>query len=105
MNRFFRNFVFICFIIYFALYISQASGFYEYKNSRKVSLTNAQIKQFERDIDRGKKIDLKKYIDVNNKGYQNSISKVGLSISSTSEKVICKFIEETFKVLSKAMGE
>lgn len=104
-NSLFKRFIIISFIIFTALYISQASGYYEYKNRKKVALTNEQIKQFEKDISKGKKIDIKKYTEINNKDYQNIISKTGLSISSVSEKIIQKIIEKTFKFLSKIMGE
>lgn len=105
LNKAFKSLVYISFIIFTVLYISQSSGYFDYKNRRKVAMTNSQIKQFENDIKEGKKVDLKKYIDANNKNYQNKISKVGLSISVTSEKAIQKIIEETFKVLSKFVGE
>lgn len=93
------------FITFTSLYISQAAGYYDYKNYKKVSLTNNQIKEFEQDVKKGKNIDIKKYIDVNNKDYQNKISTAGLTISKTTEKYIQKFIEQSFKVLSKLVGE
>lgn len=105
LNRAFKYFILMSFVTFTALYISQASGYYEYKNHKKVALTNEQIKQFEKDVSKGKNINIKKYIEINNKDYQNNISKFGLSISTTSEKVIQKIISETFKILSKAMGE
>lgn len=104
-NKLFKYFIGTSFVIFTALYISQASGYYEYKNHKKVALTNQQIKEFEKDINEGKKVDIKKYTEINNKDYQNNVSKAGLSISNTSEKIIQKVITETFKILSKAMGE
>ncbi|MBR2840973.1 MAG: hypothetical protein IKF01_03790 [Bacilli bacterium] len=104
-NTIFKHFIIVSFIIFTALYISQASGYYEYKNKKKVALTNQQIKQFEKDVSEGKKVNIKKYTEINNKNYQNKMSKTGLSISSISEKIIQKIINETFKILSKVMGE
>ena len=103
--KFFKSILFICFITFFALYLSVSSGYYEYKNSRKVSLTNSQIKKFEKDISSGKNVDLKKYIDSNNKNYQNRVSGFGLSISKTTQKCVQKIINESFKFLSKIVGE
>ncbi len=105
LNKIFKSMVTISFIIFTVLYISQASGYFDYQNRKKVMMTNSQIKQFEQDVKEGKNVDLKKYIEANNKNYQNKLSKAGLSISTTSEKAIQKIIEETFKVLSKAIGE
>ena len=104
-NKFFKYILLISFIIFSALYISQAVGYFDYKNRKKVSLTNQQIKKFEKDVKNGKNIDIKKYIDENTNNYQNKLSKAGLSISTTIEKIIQKIINETFKVLSKLVGE
>lgn len=105
INKFFKYILLISFITFSALYISQAVGYFDYKNSKKVSLTNQQIKKFEKDVKNGKNVDIKKYIDENTNNYQNKLSKVGVSISSTTEKIIQKIINETFKVLSKLVGE
>lgn len=97
--------LFTSFITFSALYISQSAGYFDYKNSKKVALTNQQIKQFEKDVNEGKVVDIKKYTKINNKDYQNNISKMGVSISSFTEKTIQKLIDESFKVLSKLVGE
>ena len=104
-NKIFKYIILTFFITFLALYISQGTGYYEYKNSKKVALTNKQIKKFEEDINKGKNVDLTKYIEINNKSYQNKISKTGLSISNTLEKGVQKLIGESFKVLSKLVGE
>ncbi len=104
-NKIFKYIILTSFITFFALYISQSTGYFEYKNSQKVALTNEQIKQFEKDVDSGKNVDLTKYIEINNKNYQNNISKTGLSLSNILEKGIQKIIDKSFKVLSKLVGE
>ncbi len=104
-NKIFKYLLLISFITFFALYLSQSAGYYEYKNSKKVALTNEQIKQFEKDVNNGKNVDITKYIEINNKDYQNNLSKMGLTISSNLEKVVRKFISESFKVLAKLVGE
>lgn len=105
LTRLLKYVILMLFITFSALYFSEASGYFEYKNRKKTVMTNEQIKQFEKDVSEGKNVDLKDYLDINNRNYQNKISKTGLAISSSSEKVIQKIIEETFKVLSKFMGE
>ena len=91
--------------VLFALYLSQSTGYFEYRNSKKAALTNEQIEKFENDVKEGKNIDLEEYIDINNQNYQNTISKAGLSISNTTEKVIQKIIGGSFKVLGDLVGE
>lgn len=104
-NKIFKYIVFISFITFLALYLSQSTGYFEYKNSKKVALTNEQIKQFEKDVNEGKNIDITKYIEINNKDYQNKLSKTGLQVSNILEKSVQKFISESFKVLEKLVGE
>lgn len=105
ITKIFKYLLFTSFITFFALYISASAGYFEYKSSKKVALTNAQIKQFEKDIDKGKKIDIKKYIEANNKNYQNNISKTGLLFSKRTQKYVQMVINESFKFLSKIVGE
>lgn len=105
LNKIFKFVFLTSFMTFFALYVSVSSGYFEYKNSKKVALTNEQIRQFEEDVNNGKKVDIKKYIDFNNKNYQNKLSKAGLSFSSVTEKCVQKVIGESFKVLSKLVGE
>ena len=104
LNKVFRYAVLVSFVTFLALYLSQSTGYFEYRNSKKVALTNEQIEQFEKDVHDGKNIDLENYIDVNNKNYQNAISKTGLSISNMTEKAIQKFISGSFKVLGDLVG-
>ncbi|MBR3199122.1 MAG: hypothetical protein IKG27_03810 [Bacilli bacterium] len=104
-NKIFKYIIFTSFIIFLALFISQNTGYFEYKNSKKVALTNEQIKAFEKDVNEGKNVDLTKYIEINNKDYQNKISKTGLFISNTLKKSIEKIISKSFKVLEKFVGE
>lgn len=105
LNKIFRYAILVSFVTFFALYLSQSTGYFEYRNSKKVALTNKQIEQFEKDVKEGKKVDIEKYIDVNNKSYQNNISKAGLSISKVTEKTIQKIINSSFKVLGNLVGE
>ena len=65
-NKIFKYLILISFIIFLALYLSQSTGYFEYKNSKKVALTNEQIKQFEKDVNEGKNVDITKYIEINN---------------------------------------
>ena len=87
-NKIFKYIILISFITFFALYLSQSTGYFEYKNSKKVALTNEQIKEFEKDVNEGKNIDITKYIEINNKDYQNNLSKMGLHVSNILEKSV-----------------
>lgn len=103
-NKIFKYLMLTLFIAFVSLYISQTTGYYEYRSSKKVALTSKQIKKFENDVKSGKKVDIEKYISANNMSYQNSISKAGLSLSKISEKYIQKLINGSFKLLSNLVG-
>lgn len=105
LNKIFRYSILVSFVTFFALYLSQSTGYFEYRNSKKVALTNEQIQKFERDVKEGKNVDIEKYLNTNNKNYQNTISKAGLSLSSVTEKIIQKIINGSFKILGDFMSE
>lgn len=105
LNKLFRYAILVSFVTFFALYLSQSTGYFEYRNSKKVALTNKQIEKFEQDIKEGKTIDIENYIETNNQNYQNTISKTGLTISNLTEKAIRKLIDGSFKVLGDLVGE
>ena len=101
LKKTFRTFISVCFITFMALFLSQNTGYIEYQNRKQVNLTNKQIKEFEKDVARGKNINLKDYLQTNNYNYQNKLSKIGLEISNFTGKGIRKTVEKSFKILSK----
>ena len=105
LNKLFRYTILVSFVTFFALYLSQSTGYFEYRNSKKVALTNKQIEKFEQDVKEGKTVDIENYIETNNQNYQNAISKTGLTISNLTEKAIRKLIDGSFKVLGDLVGE
>jgi hypothetical protein len=87
------------------LFISQASGYYDYKLHRKTELTEQQIKEFERDVKAGKPIDTEKYLKIDLKDYNNKFSSSGKSFSNFTSKYIKKGIEKAFNLLEQLLGD
>ena len=78
------KFCFWCFFITFlTLYLSQATGYYEYQQHKKVTFTNEQIEKFEKDVIAGKNVDIESYLEDTTKSYNNKTSKLGYTISNT----------------------
>ena len=102
-NKIFHKVWFILFLIFLTLYISQASGYYEYSISKKTTFTNEQIKRFEQDIKEGKEIDVSNYLE-ETKNYNNIFSSLGLKMSSLIEKGFNKTMTSLFKKLSQAVN-
>ena len=93
----------ITFIAFLTLYISQASGYYDYKMHKKTELTKEQIEQFEKDVKEGNPIDVEEYLDINLKDYDNTFSKTGNNFSKYTSKYIKKVIEKVFDVFESLL--
>lgn len=104
-NKIFRKIWFILFLVFLTLYVSQASGYYEYSTAKKTSFTEEQIKKFEQDIKDGKNIDIEEYITNTNKNYQTKLSRSSLSISETITRYTKRGIEKIFSIIGNAMEE
>lgn len=92
-------------ITFLTLYLSQATGYYEYEQHRKSTFTSDQIKQFESDVAAGKKVDINDYLENSNKDYSNKISDLGYSVSNNIGKYVKIGIEGAFGALNKLVEE
>ena len=102
-NTIFKRFWFMMFLIFLTLYVSQASGYYEYEIRKKATFTEEQIKKFEQDIKDGKEIDVEQYISHTNKNYQNKLSSSVLLISEMISKYTKLGIEKVFSIIGQAV--
>lgn len=93
----------ILFILFISLYATQATGYYEFSNYKKSTLTDEAIKKFERDVKEGKEISAKDYLE-EEKQYNNKISNVSLTISKTIEKGFNFFMNRLFNEINDAVS-
>ena len=103
--KIFKRMFLVIFVAFTALYLSQATGYYEYQLHSKVILTNDKIKQFEEDVKLNKDIDIDDYVAIATPNYENSFSNIGLNLSKNVSKVIKNCMNEIFKGLSNVMTE
>src|SRR5574344_1090369 len=76
-------FILICsFVIFVAYYIAYSSGFYEAKVSRKTTITQEKLNEFENDVKNNDQIDIKDYVNNDYVDYSSPLSRLGGSISS-----------------------
>lgn len=87
------------------LYISQATGYYEYDLHKKKVLTEEKIKQFEKDVIEGKNLNIDDYLEIKDNNYQNKISKTGYYLSSNIGKYVRLGITKTFQLINKFIEE
>lgn len=91
----------IFFMSFLVIYFSELTGYYEYQNYKKTNLTTEQIKKFEEDVRNGNQIDINKYLIVDEKKYNNTLSKLASKLSNTISKIVNNGVKYTFKYISK----
>lgn len=100
-NRIFKYAFILSFIAFLTLYLSQATGYYEYENHQKNALTEEQIKKFEKDVKSGKNIKIEDYMDKTKTDYGNKASEIGNKVSQTINNGVKSGIETFFGALNK----
>lgn len=104
-NKLFKFVFYIFFMSFLVVYFSELTGYYEYQNYKKSALTEAQIKQFEADVASGKEIDINEYLVVENKNYNNTLSKLASNLSDGISNIVKSGVDNTFKILAKMVDE
>lgn len=92
-------------VIFLTLYFSQLTGYYEFKNYERMSMTQEQIRQFEEDIKNGKEVDIKDYTVNTEKNYQNRFSKAGLTLSTGISDLIESSVVKLFGTIAGFVSE
>jgi L-ribulose-5-phosphate 3-epimerase UlaE len=95
----------ILFAIFLTLYISQATGYYDYEQYQKTELTKEKIVQFEEDVKAGKKIKVENYLESIDTDFNNSASRAGLKISDTIQKCVKSGINISLTFFGVLLGE
>lgn len=88
------------FVFYLIFFISFRNGYYSYQNYKRTSLTNEEIRVFERDVKDGKDINIKKYLDVH-KDYSNRLSNFGYFFSNSFCKIFNFVLKNSLEKLVK----
>lgn len=101
--RCFRFFMITLFVIFITLYVSEATGYYDYKQHQKTELTKEKIKQFEQDVKAGKKIDMNNYLEIKEYSYKNNFSQAGLKLSNYVSAKVQKGVKSVFSLLEKLL--
>ena len=100
------NFIFGIFLFSFIIiYFSEVTGYYEYKNYQKTSLTSEQIKKYEEDIKNGVEVNLNEYLIKNERKYNNKLSVLASKLSNSISKIVKNGVEYSFKYISKLIEE
>ncbi len=82
----------------------QASGYNEYTRNRENMLTEEQIKEYEEDIEAGKDVTIKDYLNKDKVNYDNKVSDLGLDLSELIGDVFNKGMNAFFEMLNEAVS-
>ena len=99
-----RLIIIILIFLFFVLYFMQASGYNEYTRNRENMLTEEEIKEYEEDIEAGKDVTIKDYLNKDNVNYDNKVSDLGLDLSELIGDVFNKGMNAFFEMLNEAVS-
>ena len=104
-NKIYRFIFMVFFMSFLVIYFSELTGYYEYQNHKKATLTEEQIKKFESDVVSGKEVDINEYLVVDNMTYNNKLSKLTSKLSDGISSIVESGVENAFKFLSRLVTE
>lgn len=105
INKILKMTLIIMFAIFLTMFVSNKYGYYEYRKSKQVMLTQEQIKKFEDDVKNGKNIELENYLQDTTKNYQTSLSQLGLNVSNSLAGVVKKGVDGFFGYINKLVTQ
>ena len=99
-----RLIILILVFLFFVLYFMQASGYNEYARNRENMLTEEQIKEYEEDIEAGRDVTIKDYLNKDKVNYDNKVSELGLDLSELIGDIFNKGMNTFFEMLNEAVS-
>lgn len=103
-TNWFKVIMVILFVAYISLYALNLSGYYDGSIRRKIEFTEEKIEEFEQDVADGKNVDVKDYLEDQNKDYTNGVSRAGYTISKTLDVFLNKGIKDIIGILGKILS-
>ena len=100
-SRYFWWILISLFIVYIGYYIGLESGYYETKLKEKTYITNEALKEFEKDVNEGKNLDITEYVKTDEVDSSSYMSNLGNKVSTSVENFMTKGIFKTIKILGK----
>ena len=104
-NKFFLSLLGFLFMVYMIIYLSESSGYYEFKNYQKMTMTKEKIEAFEKDIKDGKNVEIGKYVVNMDRNYGNNLSNAGYNFSNSIGTLVNKGINSLFETLGTLITE
>ncbi len=100
-KKIFHAALFSLFAIFLSIYGASKAGYYEYENKKEAKFTEKSMKKFEEDIAKGKNVNIKDYLKVDTKNYDNKITNIGDTLSNVVSDGIVSTLEKSFEIIEK----
>ena len=100
-KRILKFFIEIIIIVFIFSYMIERSGYYEYNLQEKKNMTEDEIKKFERDIEMGKNVDVKDYLNEVTTDYSNNLTRSTSTFSLNLNRYLIKTISSVINIFSK----
>ena len=104
INKFIFFVTILLFLAFLIIFSSSKSNYYEYSNHKKGVYTEEKIKEFEKDIEEGKNVNIKDYITYDEKDYSNNLTKFADSLSKNTFNFANAFLNVLYKIIIKIIG-
>ncbi len=105
MNKYLKLIITILIVLFLGLYYADSIGYYDVLEHKKAMLTNTKIEEFEKDIQEGKPVDTKKYLEDIEINYRNNLTTTCSNISSKVTTYFKDGIESIFNIIDKLIGD
>lgn len=104
INKFIFFITILLFLIFLIIFSSSRTNYYEYSNNKKAVYTEEKIKEFEKDIEEGKNVNIKDYITYDEKDYSNNLTKFADSLSKNIFEFANVVLNVLYKIIIKIIG-
>lgn len=105
MNKYLKLFGLLLLILFLVVYAADYIGYYDLIAHKKTVLTEEKMEEFEKDVQDGKEMDAKKYLEDVETNYRNDLSITCSNISIKASNYFKEGVESIFKIIKKLVSD
>lgn len=105
MNKYLKFIIIILIILFLSLYYADTIGYYDVLEHKKAIITSEAISEFEKDLQEGKEIDTKKYLEDIEVSYRNNLTTTCSNLSSKITTYFKEGIEGIIDIVDLLIGD
>lgn len=105
MNKYLKLFGLLLLILFLVVYAADYIGYYDLIAHKETVLTEEKMEEFEKDVQDGKEMDAKKYLEDVETNYRNDLSITCSNISIKASNYFKEGVESIFKIIEKLVSD